>query len=77
MAGVGVKIAPLHPLDRHEDVVVRDDIPELQAVRRVVGLACDGPPAGTLAEGLQACELSVKAGPTMAAFHQGAVSSVG
>jgi DNA-binding transcriptional LysR family regulator len=76
-AGVGVTIAPLHPLDRHEDVVVRSDVPELQAVRRVVGLACDGPPAGTLADVLRACELWAKAGPTMAAFHQGAVSSVG
>lgn len=54
-AGVGVTIAPLHPLDRHHDVVVRRDAKELESVRRVVGLACEKKPAGTLAEVVKAC----------------------
>lgn len=74
-AGVGVTIAPLHPLDRHHEVVVRRDVAELQSARRVVGLACDAASSGTLARVLRACE--PWAGPTMAALHQGAVSSVG
>lgn len=54
-AGVGVTIAPLHPLDRHHEVVVRCDAKELQSVRRVVGLACEKKPAGTLGEVVKAC----------------------
>ena len=56
-AGVGVTITPLHAADRRDGVVVRGDVPELQAVRRVIGLACERvPQEGTLAEGLRVCE---------------------
>lgn len=54
-AGVGVTIAPMHAVDRREGVVVRADLPELQPVRRVIGLAHDPAPQGTLADVLQAC----------------------
>ena len=55
-AGVGVTIAPLHPLDRHDDLLVRRDVPELQGARRLVGLACATSPQGTLADVLRVCE---------------------
>ncbi|MFT3856256.1 MAG: LysR family transcriptional regulator [Aquabacterium sp.] len=55
-AGVGLTIAPLHPLDRHHEVVVRRDVAELKSVSRTVGLACDLRPSGVLASVLQACE---------------------
>lgn len=55
-AGVGVTIAPLHPLDRHDGIVVRTDVPELQGVHRRVGLAHPQRVApGPLAEVLRAC----------------------
>jgi len=57
-AGVGVTMAPLHPMDRLDGIVVRHDLAELQGARRQVGLAYD-PSAGetgTLAEVLRACE---------------------
>jgi DNA-binding transcriptional LysR family regulator len=63
-AGVGVTIAPLHASDRREGVVLRTDLPELAAARRVVGLVCergDAADAGLLAEVLQACEPWAKA----------------
>lgn len=55
-AGVGVTIAPLHPVDRHDEIVVRHDVPELQGARRTVGLSCERQPQGTLAEVLRVCE---------------------
>lgn len=77
-AGVGVTIAPLHPMDRHDDLVVRHDLPELQGARRMVGLACDRHPQGTLADVLRVCEPWARALPLQwQAFPQGAVSSVG
>lgn len=62
-AGVGVTMAPLHPLDRLDDIVVRRDLAELQGAHRVVGLAYEAntPENGTLAEVLRACEPWAKA----------------
>jgi DNA-binding transcriptional LysR family regulator len=55
-AGVGVTIAPLHATDRRDGIVVRSDVPELQAARRVIGIACEHQAEGTLAEVLRVCE---------------------
>lgn len=65
-AGVGVTMAPLHPMvmtpgHRQEGVVVRRDLRELQGVSRLVGLAYDAHAShsqetGTLVEVLRACE---------------------
>lgn len=62
-AGVGVTMAPLHPLDRLEGIVVRHDLAELRGALRQVGLAYEPRAAesGTLAEVLRACEPWVKA----------------
>jgi hypothetical protein len=61
-AGVGVTIAPLHLARRRDDVVVRGDVPELQAAKRRVGLAHSGRAEGTLAEVLRVCEAWVAGG---------------
>lgn len=61
-AGVGVTIAPLHLARRRDDVVVRVDLPELQATRRRVGLAHAGRAGGTLAEVLRVLEAWVAGG---------------
>lgn len=61
-AGVGVTITPLHLARRRDDVVVRVDVPELQAARRRVGLAHAGRADGTLAEVLRVCEAWVAGG---------------
>lgn len=65
-AGVGVTMAPLHPMlmmpgHQQEGIVVRRDLRELQGASRVVGLAYDAHAStaqenGTLAEVLRACE---------------------
>lgn len=57
-AGVGVTMAPLHPLDRLEGIVVRHDLAELQGACRQVGLAYEprAGESGTLADVLRACE---------------------
>lgn len=62
-AGVGVTMAPLHPMDSLEGIVVRHDLRELQDARRVVGLAYapQTPENSTLAEVLRACEPWAKA----------------
>lgn len=72
-AGVGVTMAPLHPLDRHEGIVVRRDLAELDAAKRAVGLAYDAGrgaagSSSALAEVLRACGpwADAAAGPTMA-----------
>jgi len=56
-AGVGLTIAPLHPLDELQGIVVRRDLAELQEARRMVGMAYDAhePETGTLSEVLRAC----------------------
>lgn len=66
-AGVGVTIAPLHLARQRDDVVVRADVPELQAAKRRVGLAHPGRAEGTLAEVLRVCEAWVAGGVLMAA----------
>lgn len=62
-AGVGVTMAPLHPMDSLEGIAVRHDLRELQDVRRVVGLAYKPhiPEDSTLAQVLRACEPWAKA----------------
>jgi DNA-binding transcriptional LysR family regulator len=71
-AGVGVTMAPLHPLDRHEGIVVRRDLAELKAAKRMVGLAYDtgrGAVGSTsaMAEVLRACEPWAKVADGVAA----------
>lgn len=66
-AGVGVSIAPLHMARQRDDVVVRADVPELQAARRRVGLAHPGRAEGTLAEVLRVCEAWVAGGVVVGA----------
>lgn len=62
-AGVGVTMAPLHPLDKLEGIVVRHDLAQLQGTRRVVGLAYEprAGEGGTMLEVLRACEPWAKA----------------
>lgn len=54
-AGVGVSLLPLGAAAQRSDVVVRRDVPELQAFRRVVGLAHAPRPKGVVADALRAC----------------------
>jgi DNA-binding transcriptional LysR family regulator len=61
-AGVGMTIAPLRLARRRDDVVVRSDVPELQAAKRRVGLAHPRQAQGTLAEVLRVCEAWVAGG---------------
>lgn len=55
-AGVGVTIAPVHAVHRRHDVAIRTDMDALKRVRRTVGLAYVGHPAGVLADVLKICE---------------------
>ncbi|MCW7539682.1 LysR family transcriptional regulator [Aquabacterium sp. A7-Y] len=55
-AGLGVTIVPVHHVSVRDDVVVRRDVPELQAATRRVGLAYSGTALGTLADVLRVCE---------------------
>ncbi|MDN3919069.1 LysR family transcriptional regulator [Roseateles violae] len=58
-AGIGVTIAPVHAAQAQAGVVVRRDVPALQAHKREIGWAYQAPAAGVLAQALAAC----RAGP--------------
>ena len=75
-AGVGVTLAPVHVGDDLAQVCVRNDVPELQAVQRRIGLLCTSVSENSIQSRVLALS-QAWAGPTMAAAHLGAVSSVG